>query len=522
MSADFRIGIDVGGTHTDAVILDERNHVVTWTKQHTSADISGGIAAALTSVLDAALEHDGTVRQVMLGTTHGINAVLERRGLAKVATIRLGAPATLSIPPLISWPADLRNSTVVATAVLPGGSYVDGRAINRVDRAAIVEFLEREARDATSVAITGVFSPAYRDQELETAAIVREVLGAGVGISLSHEIGSLGLLARENATVLNASLQDVANNVASALRAILDERGIAAPTYFAQNDGTLMGAGQAARLPVLTIGSGPANSIRGAAHLTGMSHALIADVGGTSTDFGVLVGGYPREASMGAELAGIKTNFRMPDVLSIGIGGGTIVGTGGNDPDIVTVGPDSVGFALPERALCFGGDTPTLTDAAVLHGKAAVGTAVPGPAHAATLKRALQIAHARLADAVDSMNSSGESIPLVVVGGAGFLVPENHPELPRAIRPEHGSVANAVGVAIAPVSSRWDVVVPIGKDRKQAIAEASEIATSRAIQAGADPRKVEIIEISETPVGYLPQPASRLRVRAAGPLGQAS
>ncbi len=78
---------------------------------------------------------------------------------------------------------------------------------------------------------------------------------------------------------------------------------------------------------------------------------------------------------------------------------------------------------------------------------------------------------------------------------------------------------NAVGVAIAPVSGRWDTVIASGQDRGKAIDEASDIATSRAIQAGADPSRVEIVEISEIPIGYLPEPATRLRVRAAGPIG---
>ncbi|WAM12085.1 hydantoinase/oxoprolinase family protein [Rhodococcus sp. JS3073] len=519
MTRDLRIGIDVGGTHTDAVVLDSADHVVAWTKRHTSADVSSGIEVALGDVLDQLGDRSQRVGQVMLGTTHGINAILERRGLAKVAAIRLGAPATTSVPPLISWPADLRQCAVIASATLPGGNYVSGGSIQDVDRQAIREFLERAGEETESVAITGVFSPAYRDQELQAAEIVRDVLGPDVGISLSHEIGSLGLLARENAAVLNASLRHVAREVATALREILDKRGIDAPTYFAQNDGTLMGVDQATKFPVLTIGSGPANSIRGAAYLTGLTDALIADVGGTSTDFGVLVGGYPREASLGAELAGVKTNFRMPDVLSISVGGGTVVR---NRSGEVTVGPESVGFGLATEGLCFGGDTPTLTDAAVLAGRGEVGSVRPSSKYGRVLREALAIADEELADAVESMNASRDSNTMVVVGGAGFVVPETHERLPRIIRPKYGSVANAVGVAIAPVSSRWDTVIPSGHDRRQAISEASDIATSRAIQAGADPSRVDIIEITETPVGYLPQPATRLRVRAAGPLGHVS
>ena len=79
---------------------------------------------------------------------------------------------------------------------------------------------------------------------------------------------------------------------------------------------------------MLTIGSGPANSLRGAAFLTGYADALVADVGGTSTDVGVLVGGFPRESSAAVEIGGIRTNFRMPDVLAVALGGGTRLRTG--------------------------------------------------------------------------------------------------------------------------------------------------------------------------------------------------
>ncbi len=98
----------------------------------------------------------------------------------------------------------------------------------------------------------------------------------------------------------------------------------------------------ALRFPVLTIGSGPANSLRGAAYLTGRDDGIVIDVGGTSTDIGVLVGGFPRESSQAVEIGGIRTNFRMPDIVSIAIGGGTIVRPG-------AVGPDSVAWRIQQR-----------------------------------------------------------------------------------------------------------------------------------------------------------------------------
>ena len=123
-----------------------------------------------------------------------------------------------------------------------------------------------------------------------------------VPVSLSHEVGALGLLERENATVLNAALHRVARDVTGALVTVVEEEGLDAAPYFAQNDGTLMELDYAARYPVLSIGSGPANSIRGAARLSGADDAIIVDVGGTTSDLGVLAGAHRRARLTGREL----------------------------------------------------------------------------------------------------------------------------------------------------------------------------------------------------------------------------
>jgi N-methylhydantoinase A/oxoprolinase/acetone carboxylase beta subunit len=456
----------------------------------------------------------------MLGTTHATNAILERRGLGRVAAIRLGGPATTSVPPLQSWPADLSRAVAADAVVLPGGHYVDGTPISPIDAGALREFLGRVAGRADAVALTGVFSPAFDEQELEAAEIVRAELGE-MPISMSHEIGTLGLLERENATILNASLYQVINDVRDGLHATLDERDLDVSAYFAQNDGTLMAIDYAAGYPVLTIGSGPANSIRGAAFLSGLSDAIVADVGGTSTDFGALSAGFPRESAAGVEIGGVRTNFRMPDILALALGGGTVIG-----PD-AEVGPRSVGYRIPEEALIFGGDTPTLTDAGVLAGRAgrtdladraARVDEVRGDRRDA-LTRAVMTADAMLADAVDRMTLGKTDRLLIVVGGGAFLVPDELPGVAEVIRPDHGDVANAVGAAIALVSGTIETIVPADDGRREAIDAAAEHARRRAVQAGADPAGVEVVEITEVPMSYLPEPALRLRVKAAGPLG---
>ncbi|MFI6323436.1 hydantoinase/oxoprolinase N-terminal domain-containing protein [Nonomuraea sp. NPDC050556] len=490
--AELRIGIDVGGTNTDAVALDENDRVVAKAKRPTTQDVTGGIRAALQAI-DIPVEN---VTRVMLGTTHATNAILERRNLGKVAVLRLGAPATTSVPPLSDWPDDLRKRVSAGEAIVPGGFFVDGRPISPLDPDAVKRFLAHVTADA--VAVTGVFSPAGNDQELEVAELIRAE--CGLPVSLSHELGPLGLLERENATVLNAALYGVAAQIVEALVTTVKERGISARPYIAQNDGTLMTVEQAARLPVATIGSGPANSLRGAALLSGRGDAIVIDVGGTSTDLGVLVGGFPRESAAAVEIGGVLTNFRMPDILSIALGGGTVVrGT--------RLGPDSVGFRITEEALVFGGTTLTLTDVAVAAGRTPdSGWRVSAPTEA------LAVADTMIAEAVDRMALGRTRPELVVVGGGAFLV--------EGERPEHAEVANAVGAAIALASGRVDTILPAGESRSKAIERAKEEAAAKAVAAGADPTLVEIVDLQEVPMAYLSEPAVRLNVKAAGPLAR--
>jgi N-methylhydantoinase A/oxoprolinase/acetone carboxylase beta subunit len=360
-----------------------------------------------------------------------------------------------------------------------------------------------------------VFAPVSARHELVAAELVKRELGE-THVSLSHEIGSLGLLERENATILNGALAGVARDVVRAMQDALTAHGLRPETFFAQNDGTLMGLDQAMRYPVLTIGSGPANSVRGAAFLTGRSDALVADVGGTSTDIGMLVNGFPRESSYGVEIGGIRTNFRMPDLVTIALGGGTVVsgGQGG-----VCVGPHSVGYRLRREALVFGGPTATLTDSAVAAGRAALGSVSGTIRHQHLLGAALARADEMLADAIDRVKTSREDRPLIAVGGGSILVPDKIPGVSEVIRPEHFDAANAVGAAIASVSGQIDRIFHPGPGGRDAmLEEAREEARERAVASGADPETVRIVELEEIPLAYLTTPAVRVRVKAAGTL----
>ena len=162
---DLRLGIDVGGTNTDAVVLDRADGLVAKAKRPTTADVSGGIAAAVDAVLSAPGVEPGRVTHVMLGTTHATNAVLERRGLERVAVVRIGRPSTTSVPPLMTWPDDLRAAVSAGEAVIGGGLEFDGREIVPLDGDELRRFLEPLAGSVDGVALTSVFASVSAEHE---------------------------------------------------------------------------------------------------------------------------------------------------------------------------------------------------------------------------------------------------------------------------------------------------------------------------------------------------------------------
>lgn len=510
----IRIGIDVGGTNTDAVLM-RGTRVEHSIKAVTTEDVMSGVLAALEGVLERASIDRADVDVVMIGTTHFTNAVVQRRDLAPTACVRLGLPATASLPPMVDWPADLRDTIGNHVFLAHGGHEFDGREISALDPDEL-RAIGRDiaGRGIAAVAISSVFSPVNTEMEERAREVLSEVL-PGASFTLSSDIGRIGLLERENAAIMNACLQPLSRTTVHAFRAALAQAGLDAPFFLTQNDGTLMSADHAERFPVLTFASGPTNSMRGAAFLSGIKDAVVVDVGGTTSDVGALHNGFPREASVAVEVGGVRTNFRMPDVFSFGLGGGSLVR--GEPPE---VGPRSVGYRLTSDALVFGGDTLTATDVAVAAGKAAIGD----PDRVATLDRgvveaALRVMSDALDVAVERMLLSPEPIPVIVVGGGSILVPERIAGL-QVLKPEHAPVANAVGAAIAQISGEVDRVFSLAAmSRDEAVTQAKREAVDKAIAAGADADTTQVVDVDDVPLAYLPGNATRIRIKAVGDLG---
>jgi N-methylhydantoinase A/oxoprolinase/acetone carboxylase beta subunit len=207
----------------------------------------------------------------------------------------------------------------------------------------------------------------------------------------------------------------------------------------------------------------------------------------------------------------------MPDVLSIGLGGGSLVF--GKAPDL-RIGPQSVGYEITDKARVFGGDTLTATDLAVAAGMCEIGDR----------NRVLQLDRAfveagirriqeRIAEQVDRVKTSADPVPVVVVGGGSVLLEDRLEGASRVLKPDHFAVANAIGAAIAQVGGETDKVFSLAEQpREQALEAARTEAIDKAVMAGADPASVQVVDVEEVPLAYLPSNAVRIRVKAVGEL----
>ncbi len=519
----LRIGIDVGGTNTDAVLMLGRQ-VLAETKQSTTADVTGGVISAVSNILSQSGTAAGEVGAVMVGTTHFVNAFVQRRELQEVAVVRVGLPMTSGIPPMVDWPEDLRGVIGENVYMVDGGCYYTGEEYRQLDAEQLrLVAQEISSRGITAIALSSVFAPIRPDIETQAANILRAELEADTHITLSHQVGGLGLVERENAAIINATLHSLAAKVVSALREALTNVGIDAALYFSQNDGTLMDAVTALEFPVTTCAAGPTNSIRGAAFLSEIDNAIVVDVGGTTSDVGVLHKGFARETSSVFEIGGVRTNFSIPDTLSVALGGGTLVRR--NAENEITLGPDSVGFRLQQTSRVFGGGQLTTTDVVVARRGLEIGDATLvadlEPEFCAEVDGEIRSC---IEAAIDQIKVSAADVPVILVGGGSILIDGALQGASDVIKPDHGAVANAIGAAIAQVGGRvkrlFDYKQVGGRDA--ALEKAVELAKENAVSAGAMPDSLQVVEIEEYPMPYMQTDAVDVHVLVVGDLDQST
>lgn len=332
------LGVDTGGTYTDAVLYDPAaagapgGGVIAKAKALTThGRLEHGVGAAIDRVMAAAGCAAGEIRLASLSTTLATNALVEGQG-APAGLILIGFDASALDR------AGLRDALGDdPAAFVAGGHDSAGAPLAPLDREALRQSAAAMAGRVTAFAVTAQF--ATRNPEHERAA--REILTAETGLPVTsgHELTArLDAPRRALTTLLNARLIGLLADLIAGAEALLAARGVDAPLMVVRGDGALMSAATARDRPIETILSGPAASLVGAAALTGLQEAVVSDIGGTTTDIARLVGGAPLRDDQGAVVGGWRTLVEAAAIRTYGLGGDSLVDL---DPesDALTLGP---------------------------------------------------------------------------------------------------------------------------------------------------------------------------------------
>ena len=308
------LGIDTGGTYTDAVLFSETRGVVAKAKALTTRhDLSVGIAGAVEAVLEQAKAPASAIGLVSLSTTLATNALVEGQG-GRAGLVMIGF-----------GPEDLKRDGLQEALgtdpviFLPGGHNVHGGE-TLLDMTLLDEALPRLATQVASFAVAGYFAVRNPAHEQRVRDRIREV--SHLPVTCSHELSSkLGGPRRALTTLLNARLVSMIDRLIGACEGFLKAHGIDVPMMVVRGDGALISAAEARLRPIETILSGPAASLVGARHLTGLDNAVVSDIGGTTTDVAVLDKGRPRLDGEGAVVGGFRTMVEAVAMRTFGLGG---------------------------------------------------------------------------------------------------------------------------------------------------------------------------------------------------------
>lgn len=508
------IGMDIGGTNTDAVLVDAQKKIVAAVKTMTTEDISLGFLTALQDLLVKTKVKPEQIEGVFLGTTHATNAILQKKDLFRVGVIRLAGQRPGILPAAFAWPRELKEAVVGGVETISGGLECHGGPLTN--------FCEKEAREAIfslldkgveSIAVIGVFSPLNACQEQWVAELIKECAGFDFPISLSGEIGGIGFIERENSTILNAALKQVMQKGFYSLEAACKALKLTCPLMITQNDGSLIEIQRAIDYPVLTISAGPTNSFIGGVRLANLENAIVVDIGGTSTDVGLVRKGFPIRSLNKSNIGGVSLNFSMPDVLSIALGGGSIISFDSRAP---LIGPASVAKQLSSKALCFEGTQLTLTDAALLMGNIEIQGANINKVSIdfRMAKTIFDKVKNQLDGLITNIQGEHKNMPVVFVGGGSALLPSSY-FLERYQVPSFFNVANAYGAALSEISGTVDTVVSL-QNRESVLSQLYEKAQQKAIDQGAKPETLRLIDQQIIPYSYVPNQMARVIIRYSG------
>lgn len=507
----YRIGIDVGGTTVDFAIVDQNNHLIDCYKTPVNEAINDCILLGIEKFYEKKLNPLECV-SIHIGTTIALNSLLELKSLYRVGILRLASHQP-DLVPAYCFPDRHKNTILSGYETVEGGREFDNKPLRKgINEKEIIEKTKKLLEQgAESLVIIGTFSPLYPDEEISVEKIIRNHFEDPLPITLSHHIGVLDFIQRENSSIINAALKKVIQITFNQLENALKSRGFQCPIFVTQNNGTLLSLHDAIAFPVKTISSGPTNSLVGACKLAGLTDAIVIDIGGTSTDIGIVENGFPRYSSSGAIIAGMPLHCLMPDIHALAVGGGSVIHPALKD---FSIGPDSIGARIFTESKTFGGDYLTLFDIGnILQKISHPNGVIPD----ISIKDAEKIMQAYAVSVNKILLDIGIERPVVLVGGGAQFIPDDFLNMP-SIRPPFYAVANAYGAALAEVSGTVDTIVYLNEKAEETIDRLAKEAIQLAVKQGAALEQVRVIEKNLFPFYYMPNKMTRVVITAAGRL----
>ncbi len=299
------LGLDTGGTYTDAVLMEMSDGSVLCKAKSltTREDLCIGIRGSISGFDRELLSK---VCTVSLSSTLATNSIVEGKG-CRVGLVCIG----------YDYDGSVRTDFSVTVS---GGHDLHGAEKAPLDEAAAREFLESLKGRVDAIAVNGYLAIRNPDHETRVRDMAKEILD--VPVVCGHELSSnLGFNERTATCVMNAMLIPVIDDLLRSVRSVLEEYEIHAPLMIVRGDGAMMSEAMAKSKPVETILCGPAASLVGAMHMTGLKDAIVMDMGGTTTDIGILRDGKPRLEPEGAIIGGKRTHVMAAEIATSGIGG---------------------------------------------------------------------------------------------------------------------------------------------------------------------------------------------------------
>jgi hypothetical protein len=515
----MKIGIDIGGTNTHTVLVTEEGKLAAATKQATTSDICTGLSSSIQSLFEKSGTYPDEVKGIFIGTTELLKALFEEKVLAKSALVRIGRHQT-KIQPALNWPSSLKSFLQGIYFLESGNRYNGADQIKHFEKELQPLFQQIESHTIEAVCIVGAFSPMYEGEELYVKNEIQKRF-PDIPVTSSHQLGSIGFIERENAALLNTLLCLHIRKVLANLHQCFSDLSLNSPFWFTQSNGALMTVQEAMELPVLTIASGVANSLKGASILSQKNDILAVDVGGSMINIGKVRNGQLREVTSTTRLLGIDACLTMPEFISLPFGGGSLPSI--LDGGLQLIAPDT--WDIKKNGLAWGGTSWTVSDSFLklypdtFYDKK-IDVSGLDSLDQVECEQVVRYVMERVRSALDVLKEHEDEWPIVLVGGGSPMFNERlFGKYQEVLSPAGYPVSSAIGACFAQVSEVVDKVFWLNhRTKEEIIAEAVAAGKEAVMKKGASTESIQVSYVEEYPFAYLKGEILRVKTKVTGEL----